>query len=447
MPLRLVSPAACPSHRLTHREMSPESGSIASPSLTSRHSGADRLPPDFYFARAAATAVVFLVLSCLLAFGQTCAERDQSEENRTPPGNTPEAESQITNPAAESDGSAPPEKKSRRGELVFAPIPVSSPALGSGVIPVAGFIFPISRQDKISPPSVIGAAGLITDNGSRAFAVAGDFFLKQDTYRIATAFLRGNLNYNLYGIGAVAGNAGVKLPLEQDGAVFLAEFLRRVKWKFFLGPRLLTGHSTITLRTTESTTVPIPPDLGVSTNLTSLGVSLKRDTRDNRFYPNGGTVFEFTADLFAKGLGSRYSFQSYRVMFNKYWGLSPKQVLAYNAYFCATAGEPPFYGQCIYGVRNELRGYEAGRYLEEYMIATQLEYRLVLPKRFGLVGFGGIGGIAPNASDFFRNSNFLPAGGGGLRFMLSKTYHVNLRADFATGKNEHTFGMGVSEAF
>ena len=114
-------------------------------------------------------------------------------------------------------------------------------------------------------------------------------------------------------------------------------------------------------------------------------------TRPSRFYPTTGTVSEFTSDFFANGLGSKYSFQSYRAMFNKYGSLSKNQVLAYNAFFCATGGQPPFYGNCIYGTSNELRGYEAGRYLDRYMIATQLEYRLVLPKRFGLVGFGGIG--------------------------------------------------------
>ena len=55
--------------------------------------------------------------------------------------------------------------------------------------------------------------------------------------------------------------------------------------------------------------------------------------------------------------------------------------------------------------------------------------------------------MAPGGRDFFRSNAFLPAGGAGLRFMLSKTYHVNLRADLAAGKNEHTFSMGVSEAF
>jgi hypothetical protein len=81
------------------------------------------------------------------------------------------------------------------------------------------------------------------------------------------------------------------------------------------------------------------------------------------------------------------------------------------------------------------------------MFATQLEYRLSLPKRFGLAGFGGIGEVIPGGSQIFRSSNFLPAGGGGVRFQLSKTYRVNLRADFAQGKDTWTWSMGVGEAF
>jgi outer membrane protein assembly factor BamA len=338
-------------------------------------------------------------------------------------------------------------KKGRRGSLVIAPLPISSPALGSGIIPVGAYIFPLDRGDTVSPPSVLGAAGLVTDNGSRAFAVAGQLFIKRDTYRVTSVFFQGNLNYNLYGVGTAAGTAGLKLPLKQEGAVFFGEVIRQLKWRFFAGPRVLAGHSEITRRPGGSEAVPLPPDLGLRTKLTSLGFAIKRDTRPNRFYPTHGTLFEFTSDFFAEALGSRYSFQAYRVTFNKYWSLSPKQVLAYNGFFCAIGGQPPFYGNCLYGTNNELRGYEAGRYLDRYMIATQLEYRLVLPKRFGLVGFAGIGGVAHGGDEFLRSNNFLPAGGAGLRFMLSKAYHVNFRADIAAGKNEHTFSMGVSEAF
>jgi len=88
-----------------------------------------------------------------------------------------------------------------------------------------------------------------------------------------------------------------------------------------------------------------------------------------------------------------------------------------------------------------------GAMLDRYMLVTQLEYRLVLPKRFGLVGFGGIGGVAPGGDQLFSANHFLPSAGGGIRFLLSKKYHVNLRADAGFGKDGHTWSMGVAEAF
>jgi len=51
---------------------------------------------------------------------------------------------------------------------------------------------------------------------------------------------------------------------------------------------------------------------------------------------------------------------------------------------------------------NELRGYTAGKYFTRYTLATQLEYRLVLPKRFGLVVFGGLGGTIPGGSQLLQ---------------------------------------------
>jgi hypothetical protein len=60
-----------------------------------------------------------------------------------------------------------------------------------------------------------------------------------------------------------------------------------------------------------------------------------------------------------------------------------------------------------------------------------------------MVPFGGQGEVAPSVSEF-RYRNILPAGGGGVRFKLSTKYNVNLRADIAQGKDDHTFSMGSS---
>src|SRR6202162_1630162 len=333
------------------------------------------------------------------------------------------------------------------GAFVVAPLPISSPAIGSGIVPVLGYIFPFSSKDKVSPPSTIGAAGLITDNGSRGFAIGGQLFFKQNTYELTSGFIHGNVGYNIYGNGVLT---NVKLPLVQTGEAFLGEFLRRIGWKIFIGPRFITGRSFVTVKPNNDTNFPIPPEVGLHTTLTSVGARLTRDTRPNHFYPVAGTFFTITSDFFSQDLGSKYSFQSYRSAFDKYWSLSKKQVLAYDANFCGTSGKPPFYGNCIYGTNNELRGYVAGRYFTKYTLATQVEYRLELPKRFGLVVFGGLGGTIPGGSQLLQrvqDGHFLPSGGGGLRFELSKKYHVNLRADIAQGVDGHTFGMGIGEAF
>jgi outer membrane protein assembly factor BamA len=256
----------------------------------------------------------------------------------------------------------------------------------------------------------------------------------------------GNLDYNLYGVGFDNGNAGLKLPLEQNGHIFFIKFLRNIGWDTYVGGRFITGTSFITLKPASGNLPPIPPDVGLHSNLRALGFEIYRDSRPNRFYPLKGTLLDFTADFFGQNLGSKYSFQSYKFTFNKYKSLSKKQVLAYNLFWCGTGGEPPFYGNCVYGSNSELRGYTAGRYLDRFMFATQLEYRLELPWRFGLVGFGGVGAVAPGGVQW-RSDQLLPAGGTGIRYMLSKKFHVNLRTDFAWGKDNFTWAVGVGEAF
>ncbi len=329
---------------------------------------------------------------------------------------------------------------------MLAPLPIVSPALGSGVLPVGGLIFPLEVNKDNPEPSVIGAAGLITNNGTRGWGLGTDTFLKEARYEIKAAYARGNIDYNLYGVGFANGNAGLKLPLEQAGDFFFLEVMRRLLWDVYIGGRFVNGTSFITLKQNDGNIPAIPPDVGLHTDLRAMGFDVVRDSRPNRFYPRKGSYALFTADFFAKDIGSKYSFESYKFTFNKYASLGEKQVLAYNLFVCGTGGEPPFYGQCIYGANNELRGYTAGRYLDRYMIATQLEYRLVLPWRFGLVMFAGVGGVEPGV-DKFRYSQLLPAGGTGIRFLMSKKYHVNLRTDFAWGKDNFTWSMGVGEAF
>jgi len=121
-------------------------------------------------------------------------------------------------------------------------------------------------------------------------------------------------------------------------------------------------------------------------------------------------------------------------------------VLALRAYGRFTAGRVPFFDLCLFGAGSDLRGYTAGQYRDRMMLAAQAEYRLELPKRFGLVAFAGVGEVAPSLGEF-NTKDLLPSAGGGLRYTIATKNHVNLRLDYAVGKDSTALYFGVGEAF
>jgi len=140
-----------------------------------------------------------LLCGCLsggLAFGpiQSTAAQEPALPPKAPAATpqTAQDDSQVSASAADSSAA-----KQERGSLVVAPLPIVSPAIGNGIVPVVAYIFPFTKKDKISPPSVIAAAGLFTDNGSRAGAVGADLFMKENRYELMSFYLYGKLDYNL----------------------------------------------------------------------------------------------------------------------------------------------------------------------------------------------------------------------------------------------------------
>jgi hypothetical protein len=388
---------------------------------------------SFYF-------VVCLVLIIKISLSASLLAEDQEPSN----------DNEVT---AQSDGEQQNEskpkkdkkKQNQRGVFIGAPIPLSSPAIGSGATLIGGYIFPLGKNDKTSPPSVIGGGALFTNNGSRGFAVGSELYFAENRYHVLAGYASLDLNYNFYGTGSAAGNAGRKFGLNQTMNGVFAQGTRRLFGQFFIGPRLLWGTSKLAAQHFGEQHPELPP-LGVGFNLRALGIKIERDTAANRFYPVDGTSTQFSADFFSGDLGSTFTYQTYNLTFNAYQSLTKNQVLGYNTYICATGGQVPFFGECIFGIKNELRGYPAGRYIDRDLIAMQVEYRLSLPKRFGVVAFAGVGEVGPRFGEFNRH-DLLPSVGFGPRFQLSKKYHVNLRVDFAQGKNDRTFSMGLGESF
>ena len=354
----------------------------------------------------------------------------------------------------------------KKGEWMLAPIPVSSPAIGSGLEWAVARLFPFNKKDELSPASSVGVAGIFTNNGSRGIAIGGRLYVKQDRYRVAAGIADASINFDVYGIGEVAGRRGIFIPLNVDGHAGIGEFLYRIRKAMYLGVRGQYRNATLSLnqdRLKSSDITSEPPDQVANIiqqfrsqllhqTTVSLGPRFQWDTRDSIFYPKHGFLTEVASDFFSTGLGSKWSYQYYKASLNKYNALSEHQALAFRVMACAAAGDRvPIYDLCLFGTTNDLRGYTGGRYQDRRMFATQAEYRLMFPAkgfwgRFGMVAFAGVGAIGNKFTDI-GFSDLLPAGGGGLRFRLLKKYPVNFRVDYGQGKDGHTLSIGVLEAF
>lgn len=337
-------------------------------------------------------------------------------------------------------------KRDKRGSLVIAPIPISSPAFGSGLLLISGYVFKLNERDQSSPPSWLGAAGAFTNNGTRALALGGRLYLQENKYQTTFAVMKGRANLDFFGIGRIPGRDPISVPLRMEGSIFFGELMRNVGRNIFIGPRYQFRKLTAGIDGLVPPGGFEVPQIDLKSNSAALGFHLQRDRRNSTFYPTKGNLFDVTADFFDQLWGSRREYQTYKVSYNGFRAIADKQVLAYRAMACSANGSVPFYDLCLYGFNSDLRGYTTGEFQNRRMFATQAEYRIELPKRLGLVAFGGVGGTARRWNEF-RSDGLLPAVGAGLRFKLDKQNHINYRVDFAFGREGRTISIGLGEAF
>jgi hypothetical protein len=380
---------------------------------------------------------VLLLISCACA--NSWAQTDVPVQKKDDAKQTSDSKQDQT-PA----GTAPIKKK--RGTWVIAPIPVSSPAIGSGLVLVLGYVFNINEEDKLSPPSTVGAVGAYTNSGSRGALLGGRLYFNQNKYQTAFVVAKGRVNFDFYGIGRIPNRDAIKVPLKTGGTVFFGEFMRNVGKGIFIGPRYQHRNLYARVDGLETPGGFVIPAIDAQATTAAIGVHVQRDKRDSTFYPTKGSLLDITADFFDQWLGSRRQYQVYRVEYNAFRAVGEKQVLAYRGMVCAANQSVPFYDLCLYGTSSDLRGYTGGEFQNRRQFATQAEYRRELKGRFGVVAFGGIGGIA-GSWNAFRSDQLLPAAGAGLRFKLDKKNHINYRIDLGFGRAGRTLTIGVGEAF
>ncbi len=176
------------------------------------------------------------------------------------------------------------------------------------------------------------------------------------------------------------------------------------------------------------------------------GLQLLYDSRDSVLYPNKGFFGTLSTMHNGNGIGGDRNFSRYVLDVAYYQPLRPRYILALNSYNSFVVGNAPFQQQSLVGGNRRMRGYYEGRYIDKNLVVGQAEVRLSIRGRIGAAVFGGAA-LLGNESQFLRTNQPLFAGGAGLRFNAIRKDHLNIRLDYAWGKESTGLYLVFGEAF
>jgi len=172
------------------------------------------------------------------------------------------------------------------------------------------------------------------------------------------------------------------------------------------------------------------------------------DKRDNIANPFKGFLFSLSSFFHGKLLGADFVYTNYRVDFRKYFKIHKdwNHILGFQVLGNFIEGEAPFHYLSLLGSSSMMRGYYRGRFRDNHFLGSQIEYRMPIWWRLGLVVFAGAGNVASDVNEF-NFKRMKPSVGTGLRIMIDKAERLNMRLDFGFGDDTSGFYLNVTEAF
>ena len=180
--------------------------------------------------------------------------------------------------------------------------------------------------------------------------------------------------------------------------------------------------------------------------MTGLGASLVYDTRDFIPNPKRGLYVSLRELIYPTFLGTaQKTVFTTSLTIDYFQPLWKDAVLAFDLYGIYTGKDTPWPLRAELGEDgSRMRGYYAGRYIDNNMLNGQMELRQKVYKRIGVAAWVGYGGVFPSFDKLqwdMLKINY----GAGVRFELK--HNVNLRLDFGFGRDTFAVVFNMGEAF
>lgn len=303
-------------------------------------------------------------------------------------------------------------------------------------------LYRLDKTDSIMQPSDVTLIGNVTLNGLFSLRANGNNFFPGRKLRFSYKLEFNYSPLDFWGISYLACDVNPVIRYTSQQLRWNSELVYKLKGPFYIGALLDLSYNKVL----EIDDISYLEGQRESYFFTSIGISFQYDTRDFILQPTNGMNLVLKALLRPQWLGSyNRTLFNLGLTYNYYQRLWKGGVLAFDLYESYNCMESPWALREFLGSGGiRMRGYYAGRYIDNIMFSAQAELRQHLFDRFGCAVWGGGGGVFHSMADF-QWKNMLPNFGVGLRVELK--HNVNGRIDYGFGKGTGGFVFSIGEAF
>ena len=340
--------------------------------------------------------------------------------------------------------------ESKAIDMSYLPTAYYTPEKKFGIGLLMVGLYKTDNATSEEQPSSLVLNSFVSMNNSYGVEVENMTFFNQGKQRLLLELELHNEASVYYGQGIAQGDLDSNHhEFEEQLYSFKPRWMTEVADNYFIGVGanfIYASADTFQLAETE---VPVD-STDILPNNVSSGVVMTSiyDSRDYRLNATKGWLFQIDAGLYQN---SEYaSFSTYDVELANYIDLSTVSglssapgLIAWQLQGHFTDGDVPWNLLPDLGGSNAMRGYIKGRYRDEQMMMGQVEYRLPVFQRYGMVFWGAVGSVAPKINDL--TEELLTSYGTGFRFKIKD--NINLRLDVGVGENETNFYLNVNEVF
>jgi outer membrane protein assembly factor BamA len=329
-------------------------------------------------------------------------------------------------------------------DMSYLPTAYYTPEKKFGVGLLMVGLYKTDNATSAEQPSSLVLNSFASINQSYGVQVENMTFLNQGKQRLLLDLELHNEAAVYYGVGIEQGDQDLNHhEFNEQLYSFKPRWMTEIASHYFIGVGadfIYTSADSLELVATEA---PVDSNTILPDNFSSgIVVTSIYDSRDYRLNATKGWLFQVDAGLYQNDQFD--SFSTYNIELANYIDLgSTPGLVAWQVQGHLTSGDVPWNLLPDLGGSNAMRGYIRGRYRDEQMMMGQVEYRLPVFQRYGMVFWGAVGSVAPKVSEL--TDTLLTAYGTGFRFRIKD--NINLRFDVGVGENETNFYLNVNEVF